>query len=297
MKKQCIAITGACGSIGQALVSTLGEQPLRLLGRSYDKLKACFPSRDAGELCAVDYSIDQLRSALSGVDSLVHLAALRPGTSAETLATYKDNIFITDTIYRVCKELNISNVVFASSTSVYSSINTVPYQEQEIVQPANFYALSKLIGENLGAMYGLKQKALRIASVIAPDENPSYMRMAFIHNALKGQDLKIYAVSSREYIYYKDVVAALVQALNNPDLSGVFNIGSGVSISNLDYAHLVNEVLTQGSLNISLSADCCEDGEVHVMACDKAQRELGFTASYSLDTAIREISEVLRARL
>ncbi|WP_321531251.1 NAD(P)-dependent oxidoreductase [uncultured Desulfuromonas sp.] len=297
MKKQCIAITGACGSIGQALVATLSEQPLRLLSRSYDKLKACFPSRGIGELCSVDYSIDQLRSSLSGVDCLVHLAASRPGTEEETLETYRDNIFITDSLYQVCRELNICNVVYASSTAVYSSINTIPYEEREIAGPANFYALSKLIGESLGELYGLKQKALRIASVIAPDENPAYMRMAFIHKALKGQDLNIYAVSHREYIYYKDVVAAIVLALNKPELSGVFNIGSGVSVSNLDYAQSVNQVLAQGTLNIHLTADCCENGENHVMACDKARCELGFAAGYSLDAALREIGEDLRARL
>ena len=298
MEKKCVAITGASGVLGQALVAALPDCRVRILGRCGENLSRCFPAQNEEDLYAVDYSVAQLRHALTEVDCLVHLAGVRPDAMKKTLSAYQENIRIAEALFQVCAELSIRNVVYASTSAVYSSArNLVPFCERQCVAPSGFYALSKLMVEYLGGLYGLKQKSLRIAPVISPDENPAYMRMAFIHKALKGQDLNICAISHREYIYYKDVVAAIVLALKKTELSGVFNIGSGVSVSNLDYAQSVNQVLAQGALNIRLAADCCEDGEAHVMACDKAQRELGFTASYSLDAAIRDIGENLRARL
>ena len=125
-----IVITGASGFLGKEVVRQLSGRKLLLLGRSKAKLQETFPEQTGLTLSETDYSPDSLRDILSSADTVVHLAAQLVQKQFRCLSDYSDNIKDCDSIFHVCQDIGITNVVFASTRSVYSDrFNPLPFQE------------------------------------------------------------------------------------------------------------------------------------------------------------------------
>ena len=288
-----IAVTGATGAIGRSLVSLLppGDE-CHALGRSAERLNLVFGSYDNADLFAVDYSLDSLKPAFEGVEGVVHLAGIRPGKSVYEPELYRENLRMTINVFEVCRLLNISNVVFASSSTVYTpGVDPVPFEEDTDLFPATLYGAGKLACEKAGAAFGLCIKSLRIASAIGIGEREEYMRMAYIYRAMKKDPLYIYGdgTGEREYVYVKDVGRAILLALGKPALSTVVNIGCGTSISQQDYAELVNRVFAKGQCDIVFMPEKKGYRDMHRMSSRKARNVLGYAPAFTLEEAFEDL--------
>ena len=288
-----IAVTGATGVIGRRLVSSLSTgDECHVLGRSAERLNLLFGSYDNANLFAVDYSIDSLKPAFEGVEGVVHLAGIRPGKSVHEPDLYRENLRMTINVFEACRLLNISNVVFASSSSVYTpGVDAVPFEEDTDLFPATLYAAGKLACEKAGAAFGLCIKSLRIAPVIGMGEPEEYMRMAYIYRAVKKDTLYIYGdgKGEREYAYVKDVGRAILLALGKPDLSTVVNIGCGTSISQQDYAELVNRIFAKGQCDIVFMPEKKGYRDIHRMSSRKTRNVLGYAPAFTLEEAFNDL--------
>lgn len=291
-----IAITGSTGGIGRFLVDAISENTIHLLGRSREKLREVFVPSENRMLIETDYSPDSLKLALEGVTTVIHLAAVRPKSGLIRFSDYSDNIEISINLFHICQEMGIENFIFASSGSVYNpAVNPLPFDEDQPVMPITFYAKSKRMVEYLGETYGMKMKSLRFARVISLYERKEYMRMAFIYNALEKKPLVVHGcgTGAHEYIYIKDVVAAIMAAVRRPDISGVFNIGMGTAISNHQYAMVANEIFADNRSEIVLDNTHAADSKRYVMSGRKAANLLGFKPIYPLEAAFREMRDCL----
>ena len=113
------------------------------------------------------------------IDVIVHLAAragVRP--SIQEPALYSDvNLAGTTNMLELAREFEISNFIFASSSSVYGERKQVPFREIDPVDhPVSPYAATKKAGELLCYTYhhlfGLHMSCLRFFTVYGPRQRP-----------------------------------------------------------------------------------------------------------------------------
>lgn len=107
----------------------------------------------------------------------------------------------------------------------------------------------------------------------------------FIDLAKEGESIVVYGDGRdyRDIVYVKDVAAAFVLAAQSPSAEGLYNIGSGVTVSLLDQAKAIAKVFagSKGQSEVLLDAKC-ENGIIsYGMDISKADQHFGYRPVYS----------------
>lgn len=271
----------------------IGKNFKKLFGATADIKDISRQSKTVSE-----YSVHQLTSALNGCDSVVIMAAKKVNPKEEqSLMLYEDNIKIVENTLIAGKKLGIKNIVYLSSRCVYSNSQEVPVSENGKICPINYYGISKhtaeLLCEYYNKTFGTNIKILRLSQVIGKDKN-GYMLDSFTQNALNGKPLTVYgsSVGKRDYIYIKDACRAIWAALGKYNMSGIYNIGSGVGTTNEELARAVKDGFCSSS-KIEILKDKPEDTSVCFLDISKAKNELDFSPAYSLTEAFADLKKDL----
>ncbi len=155
-----ILITGAGGNLGRAIIPALtaAGHSLRL-----------FDFRDINaqghELVIGDIrNIDDVRAAISGVDAIVHAAALHGIHLAKWRPEDFWGINVTGTfnVYEAAREAGIKRVVLCSTMGVYGDSARPPADAWSVVDennallPGDIYGMSKKLCEEMADVYGRK---------------------------------------------------------------------------------------------------------------------------------------------
>ena len=137
-----VLVTGAQGNIGKMLQGKL-RRPIR----PFDIL-----GEQPGELCSVT-DLDSVMSAMSGVEAVVHLAAVADEAPFSTVMDV--NIRGTQIVLEAAQRLGVRTVVLASSNhAVGFAQRTEDALPADIPpRPDTFYGFSKAAGEMLGSLY------------------------------------------------------------------------------------------------------------------------------------------------
>lgn len=108
---------------------------------------------DLNDMGSVLEALMELDMAYSGVDSIVHLAAVpSPGQKSSSIQ-FNTNVSSTYNILEAARKLKITNVVLASSETLigipfYPTLpSKLPITEENERRPESAYSLSKLVGE------------------------------------------------------------------------------------------------------------------------------------------------------
>lgn len=289
-----IAITGSNGFIASHLINEIknieGGYKLKLIDIMPNTLNYQY------EYFKTNYSIDELKKILKNVDAVIHLAARRG--KEDNLNYFYDNIRITENIYFACASLNIKNIVFSSSISVYSDQNNLPWREYQAIQPVSFYGISKAVCEFMSELYNKKHnlniKSLRIAPVYGIRNDGNFMIDIFIRKAIKKEKLIVIgkSIARREYIYVKDVVNAILISLKKSEQKGIFNIGSGEALTNLEVANYICDVFAN-KYDVEYLENEDEQIESSYMDSSKAKELLGFYPRFSFKDGLLDIKRCL----
>jgi len=288
-----VAVTGGTGFLGKYVCTELikeGYTPI-ILSRRKKKI-------DGYEIRETDYSLDDLIEILSDVDVLVHLAAKRG--AQEKISEFHDNELITQNLYDACLENGITNIVYASSISVYSDESTLPWKESDLPIPNLMYGVSKLACEHIGNIYstnkGLLVKNLRFAHIFGFYEKNNYMINLFMRQAYNKVPLIVNTKSNikREFLYAKDAARAVVCAIKKDNISGTFNIGSGEAFSNYEVATIINNVFDNKGNILIKNPNECEGLKASYMDSSSAFNILHFSPSYTFSEALNEIYNLMK---
>ena len=239
-----ILITGGSGFIGSHLVESFqGEAEVRVL----DNLATGHGGNLSG--LEVDFRrgciLDEvaLQGAMVGVDYVFHLAAMVsvPISVEQPLNCEEVNGVGVVRVLEAAAQAGVKKVFFASSAAIYGDNPTVPKTEAMLPEPKSPYAITKLQGEHWCRFYHgegrVKTAALRFFNVFGPRQDPRGAYAAavpiFIEKALRAEPLTIYGDGSatRDFIYVKDIVAAIRHVTLTPELTGVRNAGYGGTIT------------------------------------------------------------------
>jgi len=140
-------------------------------------------------------------------------------------------------LLEACKDHGIKKIIFASTGgAIYGEQDMIPADESHRTDPESPYGIAKLCIEKFLKFYrethGISFVALRYANVYGPRQNQhgeAGVIAIFAHKLFNGNVPIIFGdgKQTRDYIYVGDVVACNDAALQ-PDIEGIFNVGTGV---------------------------------------------------------------------
>lgn len=291
-----ILISGGSGFIGRYLSGELtNHHEVLVLGKQKDTTEVFTLDQKRIPYVFCDYSSRELATIYKQFkpDALINLAAIRPGTGADTPENFYSNLIISANIYEACHKNDITNIVDISTRMVYSLSEPVPWRETLKLNPENLYGLSKVWAEQAAEYFnkkGMHIKTLRLAQVIGLGERDGYALQVYLKNASQGLPLKVAGKSlgRRHYVYAKDVTGAVIAALQKPELSGIFNIGMEQVYSFADLAKTINNAFG-GKSEILFDPNSPADESVYHMSIEKARNVLGWKPQYDLEGTYQDM--------
>jgi nucleoside-diphosphate-sugar epimerase len=174
-----VIVTGGSGKLGRAVVSELAGNGWEVINLDHAAPRAESPApfiqvdfTDFGQTLESMLGIDE---QYSGVDAVVHLAAIpRPGLRTNS-ATFGNNFISSYNVFAAAIQAGIRNIVWASSESVLGLPfdRLPPYipVDENVARPETTYSLGKFLEEQMaGVLTGrdpeLKMIALRFSHVM-----------------------------------------------------------------------------------------------------------------------------------
>jgi len=238
-------VTGGCGFIGHHLVNRLVD-----IGKTvvvFDNLSTGKKERlpEGVKLYKLDLTIDELPN-LENVDAIYHLAATTSvEESLQNPAKYKNHILnATRRLLLWAKDMNARRVVMASTAAVYGDPSIIPTHEGVPVNPISPYAEYKWRAENHLAHChgkGLTTSCLRFFNVFGEGQPtsgsyaPAVARFMAQYENFEPITVTGDGSQTRDYIYVKDIVAALIIAMTRDNFF-ILNLGSGEELTILEIA-------------------------------------------------------------
>jgi UDP-glucose 4-epimerase len=229
-----VAVTGGAGFIGANLCRALLAETGVQVSVIDDLSTGDSRNLEGLDVSFVDGSIldpKALDEALSGADSVVHLAA-RPSVARSIdnpLQTHESNASGTLAVLEAARRLRIPHIVVASSSSVYGGNPVSPKSEDLATRPLSPYAASKLVTEAYAlayqASFGLRAIAFRFFNVYGPLQPAGHAYAAcipaFITAALKGEPVMINGdgKQSRDFTFVEDVARVITEAVKTKTAS------------------------------------------------------------------------------
>jgi UDP-glucose 4-epimerase len=285
-----IVVTGASGLLGRAFVrhASAAHEVLALhRGGQVDADGQI--AKATWKRC--DYSAPALRAAFADADGIVHLAATRPIAPDDAEQAANANLALDKSVFEAAQQAGVRNLVFASSRGVYGAAPT-PWLEGTAVQPQTPYAQAKLDAEQvalaLNEKAGMRIKALRLAQLLAADEYQGGLLRTFFDQALAGQPLTVgVAGIKREYLYLEDAASALLAALQTPQAAGVFNLGSGSTVTIEALARSIAAAVGQPEL-VQVQEPLQQRHEHSLMNSQRFYDTFNWQPRFTLATAVQD---------
>lgn len=246
---------------------------------------------------------------LYNVDTVIHFAGLKAvGESVDIpLKYYENNVFGTINLLNAMKELNIKNIIFSSSATVYGTKNNPPYDESmPIGNTTNPYGMTKVIIEQmLSDLYKSDNTwsitNLRYFNPIGADESgllgedpngiPNnllpYITQVSVgkinHLPVFGNDYKTNdGTCIRDYIHVSDLAHGHYLAYKNLKKGlNIYNLGTGSGTSVLEIIKAFEQAT---SVKIPFKFEPRRSGDLAYCYAnvDKAKNELGFNTKYDI---------------
>ncbi len=299
-----ILVTGATGFVGSHLCAELLRQGYQVIGLSHSGRTKSIESllgKDSFHLIKGDIrDADFILNAVGGnnVEAVFHFAALLPETDhlGDPFASFEINTRGTLNLLHAASLNHVETFVYASSIDVYSEPpKYLPVDEEHPVQPVTAYGISKLAGELYCNLYcGLMKVAiLRFSIIYGEGQDQDRAIPCFINHAVNSKPLEIHGDGMQEcdFVDIKDIIRASILVLEK-GLPGIYNIGSGESISVIDLAERIISLTCSESKLLFTDK---ESNKPYRFSLDiqKARRILGFSPR-SLDEGLSgHIKEVL----
>lgn len=242
-----IIVTGGAGFIGSNIVKGLNDS-----GRDdvivVDNLEQGQKFLNLADCDIADYvdKRDFIKAVQSGdygneVEAIFHLGACSDTMNYDGLYMMSNNYEYSKALLHFCQQ-HAASYIYASSASVYGS-GPVFRESPEFESPLNVYAYSKFLFDNyVRRMYdqrtaqivGLRyfnvygdreQHKGRMASVAFHFTN-QYLESGYV-KLFEGYDGYENGGQLRDFVSVEDVVALNIFLLENPSVSGIFNVGTG----------------------------------------------------------------------
>ncbi len=277
-----IIVTGGAGFIGSNLVKGLnqmGESNIIVVDNltNVEKIKNLQSLQIADYIDKEDF-IDRVNKGqtFEGLTAILHQGACSDTMAEDGRYVMHNNYDYSKSLYHYCVERKLQ-FIYASSASVYGDGDTfVESPEYEIA--LNAYAYSKLLFDNYvrhQSSPGSQVVGLRYFNVYGEREQHKG-RMAsvawhFFNQYQEHKKVRLFEGSDgyangeqlRDFIFANDVVKVNLFLLENKDISGIFNVGTGQGRSFNNVAMVViNSMRSRGEKHPLTIGQAVRDGVI-----------------------------------
>ena len=286
MRDKIILITGVAGFIGGNVAKRLLDNGNKVIGidnlNSYydielknERLRLINASLNKKDFKFCKCNIENYQLLINIFDEfkpeiVINLAALAGVRSSidnprEYIST---NIVGFSNVLEGCRNFNVKNLIYASSSSIYGGSKNFPSKESSISDhPVSLYAATKksneVLAHSYSQLYGIPSIGLRFFTVYGPLGRPDMAPMIFANSIIKRKPIKIFNNGDmmRDFTYIDDVIDAILGCcikpaqvdynfdfINpNPARSFaphmIFNVGNGKSVPLLKFIDLLEKEL------------------------------------------------------
>jgi len=307
-----VLVTGGAGFIGSNIASALHS-----IGANVRIIDNLITGRMANIEGLIEQGVEFIQAdlrdfdacldAMEGVDYVTHQAALGsvPRSIEEPLLTHDHNVNGTLNVMQAARIKGVNRVVFASSSSVYGDVESLPKVENKTGRLLSPYAATKSICETYGnvmnATYGIDIVGLRYFNIYGPRQDPNGQYAAvipkFISLLLDNKSPIIFGdgEQSRDFTYVDNAIDANLSAMSRTENFGfqVVNIACGDRLT-------INELFTKlrqsvseyqpSVIDVNVKHQEARYGDIlHSHAnIGKAEHELGYSVIVGPDDGIRK---------
>ena len=226
------------------------------------------------------------------------------------LAYINTNIVGFAHILENCRNYNVEQLVYASTSSVYGANTKMPFSEHDSVNhPLSVYAASKksneLMAHTYSYLYKLPTTGLRFFTVYGPWGRPDMALFKFTKNILSGESIDVFnhGKHTRDFTYIDDIVEGVIKAIdikssinknwesNKPDPAtssapwNIYNIGNNKPVQLMDYIEALENVLgKKAKINfLNLQPGDVPDTYANV---DNLKKKLNYNPSTSVEEGV-----------
>jgi len=257
-----VVVTGCSGFIGYHLSNTLLDDDKTVIGidslnNAYDvklKQKRLEELQKKENFVFLNNNLNEQNSLNEiknyEISTIYHMAA-RAGVRQSFLdpqSYIEDNTFATANISNFSKQMEIPELILASTSSIYgdSGQDLMVEEKDEKIKPPSVYASTKLSGESLSKIIledtYTKLIISRFFTVYGPYGRPDMSILRFIHWIMNEKEVKVFGngEQQRSFTFIEDVITAL-KKMSGLEKSNTFNVGSNITVSLNNVIKLIEE--------------------------------------------------------
>lgn len=259
-----IIVTGGVGFIGSNIVAELETQGYKdivvvdWLG-SDDKWKN-IAKRELAAIVAPENMLEYINEHEAQIEAIIHMGAISATTEKDVDLIIRSNFELSWKLWEFCRD-NHKQFIYASSAATYGdgSLGFVDRNDLEYLnqlRPLNPYGWSKVLFDRKVSREVLEKRGtpkqyagLKFFNVYGPNEyhkGGQKSVVAHIFPEVKaGNEVKLFKSYNpkykdgeqlRDFVWVGDCVSVVMWLLKNPNVSGLFNVGTGQARSFYDLA-------------------------------------------------------------
>lgn len=252
-----IIVTGGAGFIGSCLVRMLNDRGIKDIVIVDDiceteKWKHLL-NKEYVEYIHKDKFLERLNEFDGKVTHVIHMGACSSTVQKNFDYLYENNYKYTIAMWKFCTQNNAS-LIYASSAATYGDGSNGFDDRTDIsdLRPLNGYGYSKQLFD----LWTLKQSkkppqyvGLKFFNVYGPNEdckgNMSSVILHSFHQINETGKVKLFKSHNpdyqdgqqlRDFVYVKDLCKVVSFMIDHPEISGLFNLGTGHARSFADLA-------------------------------------------------------------
>ncbi|MDI2090866.1 ADP-glyceromanno-heptose 6-epimerase [Commensalibacter oyaizuii] len=274
-----IIITGATGFIGSCLQAKLYQLKERTVIVDWlgDQGKWRNVAKHIPDDIILPENMDNFLATAKDVTAVIHLGAISETTAKDGDLVWKTNVDLSMRLWKWCTK-NEVRFIYASSAATYGGANQAQDfnddpQNIGLLKPLNLYGWSKQAFDMQVLDIVAQEQptppqwvGLKFFNVYGPNEYHKGKMISVVKvkfdDIVQGQAPKLFksdqeglvdGAQARDFIWVGDVVDVILWLLNNPQVNGIYNCGTGQARTYLDLAYAVC-----GAMNVSKQVDFIE---------------------------------------
>lgn len=315
MKKiHSVLVTGGAGFIGSNLCEMLLNKGYRVVCLDNfatghrSNIESLFTNPMFSLIEGDIRSLDTCRSAVAGVDYVLHQAALGsvPRSVNDPITTNDVNIGGFLTMLVASRDAGVKRFVYAASSSTYGDSVSLPKVEEVIGRPLSPYAITKYVNELYADVfartYGMECIGLRYFNVFGRRQDPNGAYAAviplFVKQLLHHESPRINGTGefSRDFTYIDNVLQMNWLAMTTTSteaVNTVYNTAVGERNTLLQLVETLRSILAEtdpeiAKIEVIHGPERAGDIPHSLASIEKAARLLGYKPTHRLEEGLRE---------
>lgn len=256
-------VTGGAGFIGSNLVAALAERGEPVVVCDWMRQDERWRNLRKHEIVDIiaPEALPEWLNRQPSLKAVLHMGAISATTELDVDLIARNNIRATLDLLSWCTE-HATPLIYASSAATYGDgsegfDDEFTCEALARLRPMNAYGWSKHVVDRRIARLRQQQAplppqcvGLKFFNVFGPNEyHKGSMKSVVAQNfprANQGEPIRLFRSYRKDYtnggqlrdfIYVRDCVAVMLWLLSHPQVSGLFNVGTGAARSWLDLAH------------------------------------------------------------